>query len=156
MPYKSAKAKKEYQKEYRNRPEVKARKKAYMEMYAKEYEQSPKRIERRKTPKHRASVLVASAKKRCKTKGGCVSVTPAWVLYRLNAGVCQLTGLPFNFDFSDGTATNPYAPSLDRIDQNNRDYSESNTRVVLLAVNKAINEYGIDTMRPIFKALAKL
>ena len=43
--------------------------------------------------------------------------------------------------------------SLDRIDSKIKDYSPENTRVVLTAVNKTLNEYGGETILPILKAM---
>ena len=69
-------------------------------------------------------------------------------------GKCQLTGLFFDFKPPNKTSKNPYAPSLDRIDSH-KGYSKENCRVVLAAVNTAINEYGDKVMLPILKAMVK-
>lgn len=61
-------------------------------------------------------------------------------------GRCAVTGLPFNLD---GSARDPFKPSLDRID-NALGYSAGNCRLVLMAVNLAMNVWGPE----VFKAIS--
>ena len=59
-------------------------------------------------------------------------------------GRCMLTGLPFRETVvGTGKARRPYAPSLDRIDAG-LPYSRRNCRLVLQAVNFALNAFGDD------------
>lgn len=107
---------------------------------------------RHASPMRRAKQLIKDAKRRSKS----VSITQNWVLSKILLGKCELTGLPFDL-YSTGTKqTNPYSPSLDRIDNSNREYSTTNTRVVLSCVNLALNQFGLETMKPIFKILSEL
>jgi hypothetical protein len=85
--------------------------------------------------------------------GGTLSITKEWLEDRLKKGVCELTGLPFDFSGRGKFSRQPYAPSVDRKDPQNPDYTPENTRVVLWAVNCAMAEYGEEIMLPIFKAL---
>lgn len=101
-------------------------------------------------PKGRARLLLSGAKTR---KKDAVSITIAWIEEKLIQGACELTGLPFDFNSTTKTQYNPYAPSLDRIDSSIDEYSPDNTRVVLVAVNSALNQYGEQTMLPILKAM---
>lgn len=48
---------------------------------------------------------------------------------------------------------NPYSPSLDKIDSKIKEYSESNTRVVLSCVNDALNQYGLEHFLKVAKAV---
>jgi hypothetical protein len=87
--------------------------------------------------------------------GGC-DVTVEWIIEKLEANQCDLTGLPFDLTPTTGKyQNNPYAPSLDRIDSSIKTYTPENTRVVLAAVNTALNQYGTQTMLPILKAMVK-
>jgi hypothetical protein len=103
----------------------------------------------------RSQQLINSAKGRVKKTGGEVTVDKLWVKEKLDTGVCELTGLKFDLSLSDKTRMNPFSPSLDRIDPENQNYSEQNTRVVLTAVNLALSEFGEKTMLPILEAMVK-
>ena len=107
-------------------------------------------------PKSRSSFLYNAAKHRAIRFGGALSITPEWIESKILLGKCELTGLPFDLQPMTKNHVNPFAPSLDRIDSNNRDYSPENTRVVLAAVNAALNEWGIETLKPIFKILGNM
>jgi len=107
-------------------------------------------------PKQRSKNLFNAAKRRATRFGGALSITPKWIEAKILVGKCELTGLPFDLQPIKKGHVNPYAPSLDRIDSNNRDYSPENTRVILAAVNAALNEWGFEVMKPIFKSLGNL
>ena len=95
-----------------------------------------------------ATKMVQSAKCRCKKRNeGVVTITTKWVKSILVQGRCQVTGIPFQFQSHEANKDkklrfqNPYGPSLDRIDNFNRNYEEGNVRVVLFAVNCARNNF---------------
>jgi hypothetical protein len=72
-------------------------------------------------------------------------------LWKQAGGHCMLTGLPFRETaVGTGRARRPYAPSLDRIDSR-EPYSRRNCRLVLQAVNFALNAFGDD----VFLAIAE-
>lgn len=102
------------------------------------------------TPRGKAHCLIRDAKDR-----GKVSITPEWLTKKLEAGVCELTGLPF--DLSSGGKNIPklFAPSLDKINAKNKNYSYKNTRVVLFAVNCALGSFGEKEILPILEAMVK-
>ena len=68
------------------------------------------------------------------------------------AGKCEMSGIPFS---EKGTEwfRNPWSPSLDRIDSK-KGYTPDNVRIVLCAVNAAMNEWGEDVFRFIAKSVA--
>jgi hypothetical protein len=105
------------------------------------------------TPHGRANKLFHNAKRRCLKTGGIVSVNQEWIENKLNTGLCELTGLKFDLLPSKTDYNNAYAPSLDRIDSKNPNYSAENTRVVLASVNRALNEHGDKYLLPILKAM---
>ena len=105
------------------------------------------------THKGRATKMWHNAKRRAKTTEAEVSITVDWIAERLTTGVCQYTGLPFDLNPVNEFSSNPYSPSLDKINPQIKDYTPENTRVVLTAVNKTLNEYGDQTMLPILKAM---
>ena len=105
--------------------------------------------------KGKASRLYASCKRRTKLSKGTLTITKDWIEERLNAGVCEITGLPFNFSGRGKFTRQPYGPSIDRKDPQNPNYTPENSRVVLWAVNCTMAEYGMDIMLPILKAIVE-
>jgi hypothetical protein len=64
-------------------------------------------------------------------------------------GSCRLTGKPFReTQVGAGKAKRPYAPSLDRIDPM-KPYTRENCRLVLQAVNFALNSWGDEVFEEI-------
>ena len=109
--------------------------------------------EHRKTPRGRAQLLIADARKADARKQKFeINISADWIEEKLKKGTCELTGLPFDFSPSKNTYLNKYAPSLDRIDSG-RGYTKDNVRVVLCAVNIALGQYTDEEMLPILKAM---
>ena len=94
-----------------------------------------------------AHAMVESARKRACTRDIPFEVTVQWVADQLTSqgDRCLISGMPFQYVPSKaGThRRNPRLPSLDRIDAP-LGYTPSNIRIVLMAVNFAINEWGLD------------
>lgn len=67
-----------------------------------------------------------------------------WVLQKLENGVCELSGINFDLSSPNGTAFNPYSPSIDKIDSK-KGYTFDNCRVIITALNIALSEYGLGT-----------
>lgn len=65
-------------------------------------------------------------------------------------GCCEVTGLPFRPP-SEQYSRNPYGPSLDRIDSS-KGYTPDNVRIVCVAANLAMNEWGEEVLSRIAKA----
>ena len=104
-------------------------------------------------PDYRASLLLNAAKDRCKISNGKVTITKKWILEKIENGFCELTGLPFDLNYFENHRHNPYSPSLDRIDNKNRDYTIENTRVILWGANIALSEFGLDVIKPILEKM---
>ena len=103
--------------------------------------------EARTTPIGRARELIRNAQFRANRDGGEVTITTDWVVDRIKAGRCELSGLPFDLNTNlTRFNNNPQAPSLDKIDSANKNYTPENTRVVLYMVNVCIGEYGLDSL----------
>jgi hypothetical protein len=72
-------------------------------------------------------------------------------LWQECSGRCMLTGLEFReTSVGSGKARRPYAPSLDRMNSE-KPYTRGNCRLVLQAVNFALNAWGDD----VFLAMAE-
>lgn len=89
----------------------------------------------------RAYALAQAAQSRAKKKQIPFDLLGYVSHYQLiiDAGVCQLTGLPFSKEH--GSA---FAPSFDRI-KPELGYVYGNVRVILFAVNMALGKWGEDT-----------
>jgi hypothetical protein len=109
-------------------------------------------FEFRATKEGRAGKLLNAAYSRTQKSGGIVTIDKQWILNKLNLGICEITKLPFDLN-SSKTFRNPYSPSLDRIDNSNKDYTPENTRVVLTSVNICLSEFGEEKLYPILKAM---
>lgn len=88
---------------------------------------------------HRAKILLTLAKHRASLKGLEYSLDQyeEEIQSVIDAGVCQVTGLPLNLD---GGKTWD-SPSLDRIDST-KGYARENVRIVLYCVNVMANLWG--------------
>lgn len=88
----------------------------------------------------RFNLMWKNAKQRAKKNGilWALSSEDFWLIVKRSNGQCAVTGLRFAMD---DTKHNPEQPSLDRINSA-LGYSPGNCRLVLLAVNYAMNTWG--------------
>lgn len=93
------------------------------------------------TVDYRASVLVASARRRAEQKGIPFSLTKDAVAASLALGRCFATGLPLDFAINKDYRMNPFAPSLDRIDPS-EGYTTDNIRITCAAYNVGRGQWG--------------
>lgn len=97
-------------------------------------------------------MLFSAAKNRAKRAGRAFTITIDWFKEKLQAGHCEVTGLPFDYSRAGKVGRrNPFAPSLDRI-RNEDGYTPDNTQVVLTAINIARNELSEDQFFDIMSA----
>jgi len=151
LRYKHSRACVQCNKERNSRPDVKAQqlkanKRRYQEVRNPTLEQQRAY---RETPRGRALQMLQGVRARSKKKGLSVSITLEWLEGKLSSGVCEITGLPF--DFSRVGLKGPHAPSLDRIDAS-KGYVPENCRVILWALNTAFSWWGEESFGVIAKA----
>jgi len=86
---------------------------------------------------YRTNTLYNAAKQRSKTKNLSFSITKEWIKEKLLEGKCEATGIGFKLTkCGEGKEkTNPYAPSIDRVDSS-KGYTLDNCQMTILAFNK--------------------
>lgn len=100
------------------------------------------------TIKGRATHMLNNARQRAKRLKVEYALTSDFLVKKLEAGTCEVTGIPFEFKAGAGKGhrTNPFSPSLDRIRQNGG-YTPDNIRVVVWVYNRARGAFPDDAFR---------
>jgi hypothetical protein len=93
----------------------------------------------------RAKSLMKTAKRRSTKFNDECDLDEAFLIEKLEKGVCEITGIAFDFNKNSKYSKNPYAPSIDRIDCS-KGYLKSNVRMVLWQVNLMKGELADDEM----------
>lgn len=106
------------------------------------------------TLSYRAGVLLRGAKRRAEEKQIEFSLDKEWVMERLAAGKCEVTGLEFDLGESTGNTRHPHTPSLDRVDSR-LGYTKQNTQAVVWIYNCAKSEWTLEQFMILVKALAR-
>lgn len=76
-------------------------------------------------------------------------------LSELFGETCAVTGVPFRYERTVGTAwQNPYAPSIDRIDSN-LPYQQGNVQIVLAVINFAKSAMSMEDFTAVWKDITK-
>ena len=90
----------------------------------------------------RAQVLLSNMKSRAKKKGLPFDLDYHWYMDKYEKGVCEASGIPFDEPEYNGQKgnTNPWVPSVDRID-NNKGYTKDNSRLVCYIFNIVKNRF---------------
>ncbi len=118
--------------------------------------EAPRRSCARRTA---ATQIVDGARRRAVGHGVACTIDPAWVeaQLKMQKDRCAVSGIAFRYSPSAGVGRfrrNPFLPSLDRIERTTG-YVPGNVRIVLLAVNYGINEWGEPTYRTICESVAR-
>ncbi len=86
------------------------------------------------------------------TKGCTLLPADLAVMLLRSNGKCEVTGIPFSDEVPTGSRISPFKESVDRIDSS-KGYHATNCRVVCLAVNLAMRDWGEAVMITIGKAM---
>ena len=101
-----------------------------------------------------ASQLLRSARVRVqKRKAGKVTLSTKWIADILRIGYCQESFPPLRLVLDKPGS--PFAPSLDRIDSSNYDYSPSNVLVSCRGINQARSNYNDREILTITESLSR-
>ena len=74
-------------------------------------------------------------------------------LWAVQNGRCAVCGLVF--DLALDKPRNPLQPSIDRVDAA-KGYTEDNVRLVVLAVNMALSNWGLEAFLPVARGIVAL
>ena len=94
-------------------------------------------------PTKHLSTIYCNAKKNARPRGIAFELTMDDVraMWTRSRGRCELTGLRFDLMRVQGCHRRPMAPSIDRVDSS-AGYTPPNCRLVSVAINLAMNEWG--------------
>jgi hypothetical protein len=82
----------------------------------------------------RALTLLKSAQRRASKFSEPIDIDLDFILEKLNLGICEVTGIYFDFESPKETMKNPYSPSIDRRDST-KGYTKDNTQIVIWQYN---------------------
>lgn len=151
--------KSQYYKNNKEKPKIKAQK--YKELNSekikidrkKYYQDNKERIRAdqynyHNTPKGRLISLMTLAEARSVGKDFDLNIDFLLDLYNKQDGKCSLTKIDFSFQKPKNFRTDPFAVSIDKINAK-LFYTKDNIRLVSVAVNFALNEFGEDIFKVI-------
>lgn len=84
-------------------------------------------------------MLWHAARTRATKKGLGLDITWEYIYVSMLGGNCAVSGLPFGYVTKGRSKLNPFAPSVDRID-NSRGYTIDNVQIVQSAYNRGKND----------------
>lgn len=106
---------------------------------------------RQSTP---AAQLLYSCRKSAKARGLECDLSLEFVTKLAEPMVCSVSKLPLRWDKDGDSFRNPWAPSIDRLD-NSRGYHEDNVRLVCCAFNIMRSDFQDDVVRELARAVAE-
>jgi hypothetical protein len=98
--------------------------------------------------------VLQKAKERANANNAEFDLTEDWIWSRFETGKCEATGISFSFDQTDDERRNPFAPSVDRIDNNNKNYTMDNCRLVVSAFNIMRADWSDETLKILNKGFS--
>jgi hypothetical protein len=97
--------------------------------------------------------MFLGSKQRQFKKGGGLSITKQWILQKILAGKCEVTGIPFDLSLKN-TARRPFAPSLDKKDPFG-DYTIENCQIVCFIYNAAKGQFAHEDVLTLASAFCR-
>lgn len=96
------------------------------------------------------------SRKRARLKGLEWGIHAGWIIRKLEEQehCCAISGIEFSGKRLGTAHKRPYMPSLDRIDCN-KGYTPENVRIVCVAVNALLQDWGDSVIETIFSAYAQ-
>lgn len=97
---------------------------------------------------NRASVALHGTRKSAKQQRVECDLDREWFKTRLDAGVCEMSGLPFDMKTKRG----PNSPSVDRKIAGGP-YTKENCRMILWSINRALSNHGEEYLIGVFRRI---
>lgn len=107
------------------------------------------RIHRKKNP---AAWRLYGTRKQAKIAGVICDLDIEWFTKRLDAGVCEMSGLPFDIREKYEFGRGKNSPSVDRIDPKGP-YTKANCRMILWWLNRAMGDIGEEYCLTVMRAV---
>jgi hypothetical protein len=104
------------------------------------------------SPKGTVTVLLNYARDRARRQGLAFDLDRDFVQSRLEAGLCEVSGLPIERVSPGDYRAHPFAPSLDRKEPS-LGYVKTNVRLVCFAVNRALSDWGDEVLFKIARGI---
>lgn len=103
----------------------------------------------------RATHMLNNARARARRKKIKFTLTKSWIEDKLKLGKCEVTDIPFDISINGGKGhiNNPWAPSIDRIDQTGP-YTQDNCRVTCWIYNRARGAFSDEDFTRMIAALS--
>lgn len=151
---------KNYQKEYNRKrwqtEEYQEYQKEYQQRYYKEHPETSEKSFKKFycTLNGRATHMLNNCKNRAKKHNLPFDLDKEFILNKLEAGVCEITGIPFEIKINGGKGhkDNSFSPSVDRKD-NTKGYTKDNIQIVCWIYNRAKGAFPIEDLEKIINAL---
>jgi len=127
------------------------------EMLKKYYKKTAEK--RHTSPHYRAQTLFWAAQRSAKKHKLPINIDVQWIEKKLNAGVCEVSGIPFELkSLRTGKggigSQNPFAPSLDCVLQK-KGFVKSNVRVVIAMYSMGKRNVSHETFMQLCRALVR-
>lgn len=145
---------KDYNHNYRqsHKKKLKQLNKAWRSEHSEQYKET--KYAYYKSKAGRIAELCRGAERRAKDKQIPIDITKEFVkeLWEKQNNKCALTKIEFQIPQErTGGKASPFAPSIDRIDCD-KGYTKDNVRLVCIAINYALNEFGESILKQICEA----
>ena len=111
---------------------------------------------RYQTTRGRAKWMLQNAQIRSKDRGLEFTLVLEWAIKRLSAGVCEATGIPFDFStngvsLEKGEWAHPLAPSIERKNPH-LGYTPDNCEIICWLLNRAKANFNRDVFDEVMRA----
>ena len=99
----------------------------------------------------RAKMMYRACQDRAKEMDLPCNITAQWIYGKLLRGVCDRTGIPFEYGVPQDSLRHPFSPSVNRIDANHG-YTAENCEIVLTGLNIGLSDWGHQVFKQIASA----